>query len=61
MAATSGNNKLQQISEGFANSCNKILSPILLQELINEFAVCKHCNGTLLLVQEVTSGRGFGN
>ena len=61
MAAASGNNKLQQISEGFANSCNKILSPILLQELINEFAVCKHCSGTLLLVQEVTSGQCFGN
>ena len=44
-------NEQQQLSEGFANSCYKIVSPILLQELINDFAVCKHCSGTLLLVE----------
>ena len=32
------NNEQQQLSEGFANSCYKIVSPILLQELINDFA-----------------------
>ena len=31
-----------------------------LQELINNFAICKHSNGTLL-VQDVTSTHGFGN
>ena len=46
------NNKRQQLSEGFVNSCYKIASPILLQKLINNFAVCKHCSGTLLLVED---------
>ena len=46
------NNEQQQLSEGFANSCYKIVSPILLQKLINDFAVCKHCSGTLLLVED---------
>ena len=36
----------------------KIVSLILLQELIN---VCKHPSGTLLLVEDVTSSHGFGN
>ena len=38
------NNKQLQLSEGFANSCYKIASTILLQELINDFVVCKHCS-----------------
>ena len=46
------NNEQQQLSKGFANNCCKIVSPVLLQELINDFAVCKHCSGTLLLVQK---------
>ena len=25
------------------------------------FAVCKHCSGTLFLVEDVTSSHGFGN
>ena len=33
------NNEQQQLSEGFANSCYKIVSIVLLQELINDFAV----------------------
>ena len=45
--AASENNEKQKLSEGFANICYKIVSPIPLQELINDFAVCKHCNGTL--------------
>ena len=36
--AASKNNEQQQLSEGFANICYKIVSPILLQELINDFA-----------------------
>ena len=52
--AASENNEQQQLSEGFANICYKIVSPIFLQELINDFAVCKHCSGTLLLVEVAT-------
>ena len=33
------NNEQQQLSEGFANNCYKIVSSILLQELINNFAL----------------------
>ena len=45
--AASENNDQQQLSEGFANSCHKVVQPILLQELINDFAICKHYSGTL--------------
>ena len=41
------NKEQQQLPEGFANSCYKIVLPILLQKLINFFAVCKHYSGTL--------------
>ena len=56
--AASENNEQQQLSEGFANICHKIVSTILPQELINDFAVCKHCSGTLLLVED---GHDFRN
>ena len=49
--AASENNEQQQLSEGFAISCYKIVSPILLQELISDFTVCKHCSGTLYLMK----------
>ena len=55
------NNEQQQLPKGFANSCYKIVSPILLHELINDFAVWKYCSGALLLHEEVTSSQGFGN
>ena len=32
------NNEKQQLPEGTANSCYKIVSPIYLQKLINDFA-----------------------
>ena len=54
------NNEQQQLSEGFANNCHKMVSPILLQELINNFAVCNHDSGTLLLVEDAASNHGFG-
>ena len=44
--AASENNEQQQLSEGFASICYKKVSPILLQELINNFAVCRHCSNT---------------
>ena len=59
--ATSENNEQQKLSESFANICQKIVSPILLQDLINDFHVCKHGSGTLLLVEYVTSSHDFGN
>ena len=59
--AASENDEQKQLSEGFPNSCYKIVSPILPQELINNFAVGKHHSGTLLIVADVTSSHGFGN
>ena len=56
------NNEQHQLLEGFANSCYKIVTPILLQKLINDFAVCKHqkhCSGALLLAEDVS--HSFGN
>ena len=56
------NNEQQQLLEVFANKCYKIVSPILLQKLINNFGVCnhqKHCSETLLLLDDVN--HGFGN
>ena len=50
-------NEQQQLLEDFANSYYKILkivSPILLQKLVNGFAVCKRYSGTLLLVENVS-------
>ena len=52
------NNEQQQLS-GFPNSCYKIVSPVLLQKLINNFAIWDHYSGTLLLVEDVS--QGFGN
>ena len=53
------NNEQQQLPKGFTNSCYKIVSLILLQKRINDFAVCKHCSGTALLVEDVS--HGFAN
>ena len=55
--AASKNNEQQQLSEGFANVCYKMVSPILQQELINDFAICKHCSAVehfYLLLKIVT-------
>ena len=59
--AVSENNEQQKLSEGFANSCYTIATPILLQELINNFAIYKRCSETLLLVEDVISSHSFGN
>ena len=56
MRVSNENNEQQQLPEGFANSCYKIVSPILVQNLINYFAACKHYSGTLLLVKDVSHG-----
>ena len=31
----------------------KIVSRVLLQELINDFAVCKHCSGRVICLEAV--------
>ena len=54
MRVSNENNEQQQLLEGFANSCCKIVSPILVQKLINDFAICKDYSGTLLLVEDVS-------
>ena len=41
------NDKQQQLSHGLANICYKIDLSVLLQDLINDSAVCKHCSRTL--------------
>ena len=56
MRVSNENNEHQQLSEGCANSCYKIVSAILLQNLINDYAVCKHYSGTLLPVEDVSHG-----
>ena len=51
------NNGQQQLPEGFANSHYRIVTPILLQKLINDSAVCKHqrhCSRALLLAEDVS-------
>ena len=50
------NNEQQQLPEGFANSCYKIVSQTILQKLINNFAICKHYSGTMLLIEDVSHG-----
>ena len=53
------NNEQQQLPEGSSSSCSKIISPIFLQKLINNFAVCKHqkqYSGTLLLTEDLIHG-----
>ena len=52
-------NEQEQLPEGFANSCYKIVSQILVEKLINDFGVCKHYSGTFLLVED--DGHGFWN
>ena len=59
--AASENNEQQQLSQDFTNSSYKIVSPIPLQVLIKDFAICQHCSGTFLLVEDETSRYNFGN
>ena len=50
------NNEQQQLSEDFGNNYCKIVSSVM-----NNFAVCKHCSGTRLLVDDVASSHGYGS
>ena len=51
----SENNEEKILPVGFANICYKIVSAILLQELFNDFVVCKVSSGILLLVADVVA------
>ena len=51
-----GQKQQQQLPKGFAESCYKTVSLTLVQKLINNFGVCKHCSGTLLIVEDVSHG-----
>ena len=50
---------VRMVCMDFADSYYKIVSPIPLQKLTNDFTVCKLYSGTLLLVEHVS--HGFGN
>ena len=52
--AASENNAQQQLSEGFLNNCDKIVSPIPLQELVNDLPSASTVVEDLL-VEDVTS------
>ena len=54
------NNEQQQLPKGIVNNCYKQFHQIFLQKLINDFAVCKLCSRTLLLVEDVSHGFGKG-
>ena len=48
-----------KLYDGFANNCYKIVSLILLQEIINDFVICNHGSGKLLIVENVASNHRF--
>ena len=50
----------RKLCESFNNNILKIVSPLLLQELINNYAVCKHCGRNVLLCEDMVSSHGFG-
>ena len=52
--AASENNAQQQLSEGFLNNCDKIVSPIPLQELVNDLPSASTVVEDVL-VEDVTS------
>ena len=52
------NENNEQLPKGLAISCYKTVSLIILQKLISDFAVWKHCRRTLLLVEDVSHGLG---
>ena len=59
--APSENNEQQQLSVDILLVVATTVFPVLLQEQINDFVVCKHYSGTLLLNEDITSNHGFGN
>ena len=50
----------EEVCKSFNNNSLKIVSSLLLQKLINDFAVCKHCGGKILPCEDMVSSHGFG-
>ena len=50
------NYEQKQLSEGFANSITNSSTTTNY----DDFAICKHCSGTLLLVEDANTSHGFG-
>ena len=50
----------RKLCESFNNNILKIVSPLLLQDLINDYVVCKHCGRNVLLCEDMVSSHGFG-
>ena len=61
MRVSNENNEHQQLPEDIVSSCYKIVSPIYLQKLINDFASYKHYNVTFLLDGDVSHGFWYEN
>ena len=54
-SSSDGDDEQEEVYESFNNNSLKSVSTLLLQELINDFAVCKHCGGKLLLCEDMVS------
>ena len=48
-SSSDGDDEKEKVCESLNNNRLKIVPPLLLQELINDFAVCKHCGEKILL------------
>ena len=59
-SSSDGDDEQEEVYESFNNNSLKIVSPLLLQELTKDFAVCKHCGAKLLLCEDVVSSHSFG-
>ena len=59
-SSSDGNDEQEEACKSFNNNSLKIVSPLLLQKLINNFAVCQHCGGKILPCEDMVSSHGFG-
>ena len=59
-SSSDGDDEQEEVCESFNNNSLKIVSLLLLQELNNDVAVCKHYGGKLLLFEDMVSIHGFG-
>ena len=50
----------KEVCKSFNMNSLKIVSALLLQVVINNFAVCKHCGGKHLLCKDIASSHSFG-
>ena len=59
-SSSDGDDEKEKVCESLNNNRLKIVPPLLLQELINDFAVCKHCGEKILLWEDMVGSHGFG-